>query len=519
MKVLLNSWMREIDRAAVRRGIPALALMENAAAASCEYFSSSFPRDRFPGCLVVAGKGNNGGDGLALARLLRERGYEVRALLLARPDDLGPEARTNYDRLLEAGAAPGLAASAAELRRALAGCDPGRTFVVDALFGTGLDKPVTSGLFAEAIVALNDARLPLAAIDIPSGLGEGFPPAQGVHVRAEVTAALHALKWAHLNPDGNPDCGRIRVLDIGIPRELEESDEYFIRLTEPADFSPLLAPRPRSAHKGDFGHVLVVAGSREKPGAGVLAAYAALRSGAGLCTAAVPPENRALSVLAHPEVMTLPFEEPAQILSRIKGFTSVLVGPGLGEGPETLATVAMLLAEAEVPLVLDADALNVLAGRPDLLRSRGERPLVLTPHPGEFARLCGRDASAVQRDRLNLAREFAQGCGCFLVLKGHRTLTVSPQGRVWVNQTGNPGMATAGSGDVLGGLIAGLIAQHGRCHDLDLILAAAVFLHGYAGDLAVAEVGEAGLTAGDLLRFLPRSFLKAHGFLSPYLAS
>lgn len=519
MKVLLNSWMREIDRAAVSRGIPALALMENAAAACCECFSSAFPRDRFPGCLVIAGKGNNGGDGLALARLLRQRGYEARVLLLARPDDLGPEARTNYDRLLEAGAAPGLAATAAELRQALAGCDAGRTFVVDALFGTGLDKPVTAGLFAEAITALNDSRLPVAAVDIPSGLGESFPPAQGVHVRAEVTAALHALKWAHLNPDGNPDCGRIRVLDIGIPRELEERDEYFIRLTEPADFSPLLAPRPRAAHKGDFGHVLVVAGSREKPGAGVLAAYAALRSGAGLCTAAVPPENRDLSVLAHPEVMTLPFEEPAQISPRLKGFTSVLAGPGLGEGPGTLATVAMLLAEAEAPLVLDADALNVLAGRPDLLRSRGERPLVLTPHPGEFARLCGRDASEVQRDRLNLAREFAQGCGCFLVLKGHRTLTVSPQGRVWVNQTGNPGMATAGSGDVLGGLIAGLIAQHGRRHGLELILAAAVFLHGYAGDLAAAEVGETGLTAGDIIRFLPRSFLKAHGFLSPYLAS
>lgn len=519
MKVLLNSWIRAIDRAAGSgRNIPALALMENAAAACCDYFSSSFPRERFPGCLVVAGKGNNGGDGLALARLLRQRGYETRVLLLARPDDLGPESRTNYDRLLEAGAAPETAATAAALRQVLAGCDPGRTFVVDALFGTGLDKPVTAGLFAEAIAALNDSRLPVAAVDIPSGLGEGFPPTQGVHVRAVVTAALHALKWAHLNPDGNPDCGRIRVLDIGIPRDLEEEEEYFIRLTEPDDFAPLLAPRPRAAHKGDFGHALVVAGSLEKPGAGILASYAALRSGAGLCTAAVPPQNRDLAVLAHPEVMTLPYAKPGEIAARLGGFSAVLAGPGLGEGPATLDAVAMLLRGSEAPLVLDADALNVLSGHEDLLRSRGLGPLVLTPHAGEFARLCGRSAAAVQRDRLNLAREFAMRLGCHLVLKGHHTLSVSPRGRVWVNQTGNPGMATAGSGDVLGGMIAGLAAQHFPRHALDVILAAAVFLHGFAGDLAAAEIGETALTAGDLLRFLPASLLRAHGFRSPFLA-
>lgn len=519
MKVLLNSWMRAIDRAAsAERNIPALALMENAAAACCEFFAAAFPRDRYPSCRVLAGKGNNGGDGLAIARLLRERGYDARALLLARPADLGPEPRTNFDRLVQAGAAPGLADTAAALGEALAACDPGKTFVVDAVFGTGLEKPVKTGFFAEAFAALNRSGLPVAAVDIPSGLGEGFAPDAGVHVRAVVTAALHALKWAHLNPDGSPDCGSIRVLDIGIPRDLEDGDEYFIRLTGPGDFAPLLAPRPRAAHKGDFGHALVVAGSLEKPGAGILASYAALRSGAGLCTAAVPPQNRDLAVLAHPEVMTLPYAKPGEIAARLGGFSAVLAGPGLGESPATLDTVAMLLRETEAPLVLDADALNVLAGHENLLHSRGLGPLVLTPHAGEFARLCGRSAAAVQRDRLNLAREFAMRLGCFLVLKGHHTLSVSPQGRVWVNQTGNPGMATAGSGDVLGGMIAGLAAQHFPGHALDVILAAAVFLHGYAGDLAAAEVGETALTAGDLLRFLPASLLRAHGFRSPFLA-
>jgi len=297
MRVLLNSWMREIDRAAIdQRGIPALTLMENAAVACCDHFTAVFPRNRFPACLVLAGKGNNGGDGLAIARLLLERGYDVRVLLLARPGDLGPEARANYDRLLEAGAAPGQAGTAAVVKKALEACAAGETFLVDAVFGTGLDKPVGAGLFAEAFQAINRSSLPVAAVDIPSGLGENFAPEAGAHVRARVTVALHALKWAHLNPDGSPDCGQVRVMDIGIPRDLEDRDEYFMRMTEPADFKALLARRPRAAHKGEFGHALVVAGSAEKPGAGILASYAVLRGGAGLCTAAVPPQNRDLSV-------------------------------------------------------------------------------------------------------------------------------------------------------------------------------------------------------------------------------
>jgi NAD(P)H-hydrate epimerase len=520
MKILVNSWMREIDRAAISgRGIPASVLMENAAVACSEYFAEVFPRNLYPGCLVLAGKGNNGGDGLAIARLLLERGYDARVLLMARPNELGPESRANYDRLLEAGIPPEAVPSVSGLKKALAACNAGETFVVDAVFGTGLDKPVTAGLFAEAFDAVNRSGLPVAAVDIPSGLGESFAPAAGVHIRARVTAALHALKWAHLNPDGSPDCGRIRVVDIGIPRELEHGEEYFIRMTEPSDLKPLLARRPRAAHKGDFGHALVIAGSTEKPGAGILASFAVLRSGAGLSTAAVPPQNRDLSVLAHPEIMTLPYKRPEDIVARLDDFSCVLAGPGLGENPDTLRLVAALLQKVKSPLVLDADALNVLDGQAALLRGRNQRPLVLTPHPGEFARLTGKAIKDVQQDRLGCSREFAVRQGVYLVLKGHHTLVVSPQGRVWVNPTGNPGMATAGSGDVLSGMIAGLIAQHYPEHPLETILAAAVFLHGYAGDLAARELGEAGLTAGDIIRFLPKSFLKFNGFHSPFLGA
>ena len=520
MKILLNSWMREIDRAAIeQRGIPAIDLMENAARACAALFAGEFPRNKYPDCLVLAGKGNNGGDGLAIGRLLREQGYEARVLLLARPQDLSPAAKVNHDRFLEAGGLPETVASAAQLKKILASCRAGETFLVDAVFGTGLDKPVTEGLFAESFAAVNLSGLPVAAVDIPSGLGENFPPEAGVHVRARVTAALHALKWAHLNPDGSPDCGRIHVVDIGIPHDLEKGEEMYIRLSEPADFKALLARRPRSAHKGDFGHALVVAGSAEKPGAGILASFAALKSGAGLCTAAVPPPNRDLTVLAHPEVMTLPYEKPEELAARLGDFSCLLVGPGMGDSPATLRTVALLLQKAKVPVVLDADALNVLAGRSELLRALRARPLVLTPHPGEFARLIGKTVHDVQLHRLALAREFAMKHGLFLVLKGHHTLTVSPQGAVRVNQTGNPGMATAGSGDVLGGMIAGFLAQFHPKFPVELIVAAAVFLHGYAGDLAALQVGEMALTAGNITAFIPKSFLKINGFHSPFLGS
>lgn len=520
MKILLNTWMRAVDNAAIDQyGIPSIVLMENAAKAAAVFFSAEFPRNRFPDCLVLAGKGNNGGDGLASGRLLLERGYGVRFLLLAPPDQLSPDAKTNYDLIRGLDCDIETVAHAAKLKKILAACDANETFLIDAVFGTGLAEPLHSGFFADVIEAVNASGVPVAAIDIPSGLGDGFPPEAGIHVRARVTAALHSLKWAHLNPDGNPDCGRIRVLDIGIPRDLENEKEYYIHLTEPADFKVLLARRKAAAHKGAFGHVLIVAGSPEKPGAGILASYAALKAGAGLCTAAVPPRNRDLTVLAHPEVMTLSFDKAEELSGRMHEFSCILAGPGMGDRLSTLNTVSLLLKESRQPVVLDADALNVLHGQTGLFKSSGSRPLVLTPHPGEFARLTGKTIKEVQENRLALAREFALTHQVFLVLKGHHTLTATPAGRVWVNQTGNPGMATAGSGDVLGGMIAGFVAQFHPHQPMEMILAAAVFLHGFAGDLAARQTGEMGLTAGDIVAFIPKSVLKINGFHSPFLGS
>jgi NAD(P)H-hydrate epimerase len=244
-----------------------------------------------------------------------------------------------------------------------------------------------------------------------------------------------------------------------------------------------------------------------------------LKAGAGLCTAACSLRNRDLIILAHPEIMALPFEKPEELSGKLNDFSCILAGPGMGNRLSTQKVVSQLLRETHQPIVLDADALNVLQGQVQLLPTRSARPVVLTPHPGEFARLTGRTVKEIQDNRLNLAREFAMKHGLYLILKGQFTLTATPAGRVWINPTGNAGMATAGSGDVLGGMIAGLIAQFHPQHPMEVILAAAVFLHGYAGDLAARQVGEMGLTASDIVSSIPASILGSHDFHSPFLGS
>ncbi|MBN2400295.1 MAG: NAD(P)H-hydrate dehydratase [Candidatus Aminicenantes bacterium] len=520
MKVLLNAWMQELDRLAIQgAGIPSLVLMENAALAATADFAVEFPLNRYPTCLVLSGKGHNGGDGLAIGRLLLERGYQVRFLLLAAPDQLSHDTKANFDLVQARHDDIQVVLSAVKLKKILTECNMDETFLVDAVFGTGLREPVKAGLFAEVFDAVNASGISVAAVDLPSGLSDRFAADAGSHIQARVTAALHSLKWAHLAHGGSSACGRIRVLNIGIPADLQNEEEHYIRLTEPADFKNLLARRKADAHKGDFGHALVVAGSEEKPGAGILAAYAALKTGAGLCTAAVSPRNRDLFVLAHPEIMTLLYEKCEEFSGRLNDYSCIVAGPGMGNRLSTLKTVSLLLRESHQPLILDADALNVLQGQTRLLPIRGARPLILTPHPGEFARLLDKTIKEIQQDRLTLAREFAMKYGLYLVLKGQYTLTATPAGRVWVNQTGNPGMATAGSGDVLSGIIAGLIVQFHPQQPMEIILAAAVFLHGFAGDLAARQCGEMGLTASDISAFIPKGILNINEFHSPFLGS
>ncbi len=518
MNLYLSSWMRELDEAAIQRlGIPSIVLMENAARGAAEFFSAEFPLQRFGRVLVVCGKGNNGGDGMAVARLLHQKGYRAELALLGQPGELTADARLNLAIARKLKLKARRITSGRQLRRLLAAIPVGGGFLVDAIFGTGLRQPLRQGLAAETIECLNHSGLPIAAIDIPSGLSEAFLPEEGRHIEAMVTAAFAGLKLAHIYPDGNRHCGKIKVIDIGIPVELTTRKKYYLKLITPSSFSALLARRPVDAHKSQFGHVLTICGSRTKPGAGILSAAAALKSGAGLVTAALPPQNRDLTVRALPELMTLPYGRPSELKDRLTGFGCVLAGPGLGDTPQTLELVSLLLRGQQFPLVLDADALNVLRGRTALLRGRHRQPLVLTPHPGEFSRLCGASTDRIRRDRIGLSRRFARRFNLYLILKGHHTLVVTPGGEVFLNQSGNSGMATAGSGDVLGGMIAGLIAQFGGRQPLETILQAAVFLHGYAGDLAAQKTGEMALTAGDILKAIGASERQIDAFHSPFL--
>lgn len=475
LKVLTAEQMREVDRRTIESGVPSIALMENAAHRVVEALAREFPPLDQQNVVVLCGKGNNGGDGLAIARILGDYGVQrVRVILAADPAEYQGDAAHNLKRLAEAGivAEREIPAKLRERREV--------TLVIDALLGTGA-RGAPTGRVAELIAATRQfPEAKIVAVDIPSGLGGG-----GDCVRADLTVTFTAPKVEHyLAPGAEEAVGRLEVAQIGSPPWLIPGG---LELSLPASFAHLFAPRKRDAHKGDFGHVLVVGGAPGKSGAAAMAGLAALRAGAGLVSVTVPEAAR-----FAPELMSEPLEGFS-----LERKTVVAVGPGLGLRRELLAR---LLEEVSTPLVIDADGLNSIAGTE--FRGRG-LSTILTPHPGEMARLTG----APVKDRLETARRFAQQRNVCLVLKGYRTLIALPDGCVWINTTGSPAMATGGTGDILTGLIAGLIAQHPG--DIAAAVRAAVWLHGRAGELGAAELTEPCLIATDLLRFLPAAIREA----------
>jgi len=379
--------------------------------------------------------------------------------------------------------------------------------VVDALFGTGLNAPVT-GVAAAAIAAINAAGAPVLAVDIASGLSADTGAPLGAAVRATMTATFGYPKVGQLMYPGVEHTGLLAVVDIGIPPEALATVAPRIMLLESEEVGALLPPRRRDAHKGDFGHVLVVAGSRGKTGAALLAAQAAARSGAGLTTLAVPATLQAVLEAQVREAMTAALADTgdgaaaladgAAVNALLADREAVVCGPGMGQAPATRALVAHVVRQCAAPLVLDADGLNAVAGGA-LLRDR-PGPTVVTPHPGEMARLQSGDTARVQADRLGAARAFARAERVVVVLKGARTIIASPDGATAICPTGNPGMASGGMGDVLSGVIGALLAQGLAAYDA---AALGVFAHGAAGDAVAARQGETGLLASDLLAELP----------------
>jgi ADP-dependent NAD(P)H-hydrate dehydratase / NAD(P)H-hydrate epimerase len=506
MRIVTAAEMREIDHASSERfGIPSLTLMENAGTAVADFVVSQYPTAARIG--VVCGKGNNGGDGFVAARKLHGAGRGVRLVLLAEPSELRGDAAAMFGELP---VAPVIVRSSEELKR-----DEARTVfesevLLDAILGTGF-KPPVSGLYAEAIRLLNASSAPVVAVDIPSGADADVMGEQtGTVARANAVVTFTAPRPAHVF--GRLTDGATLISPIGSPDEAIVSSLQ-LNLITAGEIAPLVGPRPLAANKGNFGHVLVIGGSVGKAGSVAMAGMAALRTGAGLSTVATPKSVLATVAGFHPEVMTEPLDETdaGTISTRASGVVDALtksmtvlaVGPGISRNPETSEFVRSLIVKSKTPLVLDADGLNAFEGRADELDGKG-RVLVITPHPGEMARLLGDTIAAVQRDRINVACTFARGHELIVVLKGHRTLIAQPDGTVWVNTTGNPGMATGGTGDILTGMVSGLIAQNHE-HIVEAVIAA-VHLHGLAGDVARESVGEHSMVATDLVKALPEAF-------------
>jgi len=508
MKIVTASEMREIDRATSEQfGVPSLTLMENAGAAVAEFAVAQWPTAKRIG--VICGKGNNGGDGFVAARKLKEAGREVQVLLLSQASEVHGDAAQMLSRLPRQ---PVMASSAAELASDQAQKIFDCELLIDAILGTGFRPPV-SGLYAEAIQQLNKRNSPVLAVDVPSGADADVMGEQtGAVARADGIVTFTAPRAAHVF--GGVTHGATQIVPIGSPDEAIRSSLQ-LNLITAGDIAALIAPRAAAANKGNFGHALVVGGSIGKAGAAAMAGISALRVGAGLSTVATPKSVLPTVAGFHAEVMTEPLPETGQgtiakeafscISNAAAGKSVVAIGPGVSRNPETSELVRELVKKRNTPLVVDADGLNAFEQhRGDLNGDSG--PLVITPHPGEMARLTGLSIAAIQRDRINVARTYAREHGLVLVLKGHRTLVASPDGEVWVNATGNPGMATGGTGDILTGMVAGFVAQNSK-RILEAVCAA-VHLHGVAGDVARENLGEHFMVATDVLSALSQAFFR-----------
>jgi hydroxyethylthiazole kinase-like uncharacterized protein yjeF len=508
MKVLTSNQMKKIDRTAIEKiGILGPILMENAGLQIFKKLRERFPEMSKEKIVIVSGKGNNGGDGFVVARHLYNHGADPEVLLLASKAEVRGDAAVNLKIAEKIGVKVSEICSpkdwSLQKGKILLG-----TVLVDAIFGTGLTKPV-HGLQAKVIEHINKSKAYKIAVDIPSGLSSDTFQIIGPCIKADLTVTLAAPKVAHIFPPAEEYVGELVVADISLPSFLFEDKNLKLELVEKATILPYFKKRKKDTHKGTYGHLFILSGSLGKTGAAVMAGKAALKMGAGLVTVGTPASCLPIVARSMIELMTEPLPETAEktlshealrkVLGLLQGKDALMIGPGISTHKSTSELVFSLLPQINVPTVVDADALNILASKPEIIKAL-RQPAVLTPHPGEFARLLGLSTREVVARKLELAPQFAQEYGVYLVLKAYRTITASPDGRIFVNPTGNPGMATAGSGDVLSGMIASMIVQEKNL--LEAVLAA-VYIHGLSGDIGAKKLGEKALTAGDIIRYLP----------------
>ena len=508
MKIVTGTQMQALDRRTITEArIPSSVLMERAGEGIVSHLERHYGPVRGKTITILCGKGNNGGDGLVVARLLHRRRARIHVVLLTPLTDLSRDTAAMYRQLVRVAGRTAIARfqSVDQARLLLASSD----VLVDALLGTGLSSVVT-GAYSEVIEVINSAGKPVIAVDIPSGLHADSGAILGRAIRATLTVTLGLPKLGLYVGAGIDQAGAVRVVDIGIPPAYVDAIESRTLLLTSESAFQSLPERVPSSHKGTFGHAGILAGSVGKTGAAALAAKAALRVGAGLVTVATPSSVNDILEAKLLEAMTMPLPETkARTLARsgldrvvafIQARTAIAVGPGLSTHPETVELVQSLMKHLDRPSVLDADALNALAGRASLM-TECKTPPILTPHPGEMARLeVDATAQSVNTDRIGTARRFARERGVFIVLKGARTVIARPDGLVAICPTGNPGMATAGTGDVLTGMIVGLLAQRVPAWEA---ACAASYFHGLAGDLAAQQLGQPGMLAGDLIAQIP----------------
>ena len=511
MILLSAAESRELDLLSQRKyGIPSYSLMLNAGDAVARAIARHYRAATRMGALIVAGKGNNGGDGFVAARRLTEMGGRVRAILLARADDLRGDAARAYQDYINGGGPVAEAVSedafAAEFVRERP------AVIVDAIFGRGLNAEVR-GLARYAIEAINVAGTPAVAVDIASGINSDTGAVMGVAVRAALTVTFGYAKYGHASYPGAEFCGELEIAEIGFAPAAVAEIAPRGRLLDRADIAPLIHRRDPNTHKGTYGHPLIIAGGRGKGGAAILVSRGALRMGAGLVTAAIPECIASIVASGQAELMTEPMPDRDGHLDAsgaieslrplIAGKSALVAGPGLGVSEDTTRLVEWLVregAEPKRPLLLDADALNSLAliGPAILKTARGAT--VLTPHPGEMARLLKSETSVINANRIDAARRLAEMTGAVVLLKGARSVIAGPDGAVCVNSSGNPGMATPGMGDVLSGIVGALLGQGMNPADA---LKLGVFLHGEAADHLAARIGPAGYLAGEVADELP----------------
>jgi NAD(P)H-hydrate epimerase len=516
MILVTASEMQEMDRRTIEEfGIPGMVLMENAGRGATAFLLEKFPDIVNEKVGVIAGRGNNGGDGFVIARYLKQKGCEVQVYLLADSGRVRGDALANLKLLKPLGVPLVEIPDEASFSRIKSEMD-GIDLWVDAIFGTGLKSDV-KGYFKTVINYINGLKKPVFAVDMPSGLNSDTGQTRGACVSAGATATFAFAKTGHMVLPGAAYTGDLEIVDIGIPPHIVTAvNPGQFLITEPL-IASYLSPRPMDAHKGSTGHLLVIAGSTGKTGAASMTSMSALRAGAGLVTLGVAESLNSILEVQVLEAMTVPLPECRRgvlgdsaldaIRKELHGKRSLAIGPGLGQDVETKKLVRAIIQDSEIPVVVDADGLNCMAGAVNILK-KARSQIVLTPHPGEMARLLKTSAGDVQQDRITCAREFAVDNNVHVVLKGARTVISHPDGRVFINPTGNAGMAAGGMGDVLTGLIAGLIAQglppEAACHT-------GVYLHGTAADSLVEEKGPYGYLASEVMNAIPGEIKKLVG--------